>query len=157
MTPNPWEKWHTCVLSLEEPSMLSLMICPKSGSPSPLTHGCKFSQMSLHSAEQRAQAGSGSWSWGGMEGCMVTPQNPGSVHTHPTLALPPPGRDRGAPRILCQALSQTSLAARPVPHPWGRAPEGPSLHPLSLEDTCPCSKVSPKSHPYNRATTPWKP
>lgn len=59
--------------------MLSLMICPKSGSPSPLTHGCKFAQMSLHSAEQRARAGS----WGGMEGCMVTPPKP-RVSPHPS-------------------------------------------------------------------------
>ena len=53
--------------------MLTLRICLKSGSPSPLTrglgHGCKFARRSLRSAEQRARAGS----WGGMEGCTVTP------------------------------------------------------------------------------------
>lgn len=98
------------------------------------------------------------------------PQNQGSIHIHPPLALPPPGRDRGSPpvsppgslRIPCQTLNQTSITARPVPLPWGPALEGPSCILLPSRTRAPAARSSPPPSPTRTTgqpllTTPGKP
>lgn len=134
MTPNPRER----TLSSEEPRplMVTPMICPKTGSPSPRDVGALTSHPQLV--------------LGGMEGCGVTP-----TRIHPPSALlstgdrvsPPVPEDTGPSPEPNGSLGQASATS------LGTSTQG-TLR-ASLNTACPRSATlqrgPPKSHPYGRA------